>query len=479
MKKIVFYIFIGLLFLPAFQKEIPVFENSKLGGAFTPAKNVSFSFEKWFSGEYQSKKETYIKENIGFRSKIILIYNQISYSLFNMANNPGGVVGKNNYLYLESYIHNYTGENFVGKRRIDRVSKRLKYLQDYFEKHGVSLFTVFVPSKASFYPEYIPDRYKTFPQTNYSAYLHAFDSLNIDYLDLNTYLISLKNDSKYPMFSRNGVHWTTYSMGLAMDSVIKKIEKVRNIDLPDFSWEEPVNMEAKNYTGDYDAENLMNLYFDLPRDSMPYPKFIFHDDSTKQKPKTLVISDSYYWRAYGSEIPHHEFSWGGFWYYFNTARWVKNNKKMQKPVKGMSFDRLLLQQDVVILFASQATLHIFPFEFDDQVYPLYITQNIESLIDYYTDVLYAKKDWEVHFQEKASKNNISIEEQIAIDAAWLSRNHLTENQFEENEIQAIITKIKNSPKWLKSIEKKAKQRNISIDEMLRRDAIWTYNKRKK
>ena len=428
MKKLIYYTFIALLMLPVFQMEFHVFDDSKLSGYYTPAKNNSFLLDLWITGEYQTKKETYIKENIGFRSKIILIYNQISYSFFNMANNPGGVVGKNNYLYLESYIHNYTGENFVGQKRINRVSKRLKYLQKYFTDQGVSLFTVIVPSKASFFPEYIPDRYKSYPQTNYSAYLHAFDSLDINYIDLNKYLISLKKDSNYPIFSKNGVHWTTYGMGLAMDSIINKVEQIRNIDLPDFSWEEPVNMEAENITGDYDAENLMNLYLDLPRDSMPYPKFVFEDDSTKKKPKTLVISDSYYWRAYGSEIPHHEFSWGGFWYYFNTARWVKNKKKMQRSVKEMGFESLLLQQDVVILFASQATLHLFPFEFDDKVYPLYIPQNIESLTDYYTDVLYAKKDWKEHFQVKADKNNNSIKEQIAIDAAWLSRKHIKENQ---------------------------------------------------
>jgi len=465
--------------LPVFQMEFHIFDDSKLSGSYTPAKDISISFEKWFSGEYQVKKETYIKENIGFRSKIILIYNQISYSIFNMANNPGGVVGKNNYLYLESYIHNFTGENFVGQKRIDRVSKRLKYLQEYFDDHGVSLFTVFVPSKASFYPEYIPDRYKAFQQTNYSAYLHSFDSLNIDYIDLNKYLISLKNDSKYPLFSKNGVHWTTYGMGIAMDSIIKKVEQVRHVDLPDFSWEEPVHMEAINYTGDYDAENLMNLYFDLPRDSMPYPKFIFRDDSTKQKPKTLVVSDSYYWRAYGSEIPHNEFSWGGFWYYFNTARWMQNNKNMRRAVKKMNFEKLLLQQDVIILFASQATLHIFPFEFDDKVYPLYIPQDEESLIDYYTDVLYAKANWKEHFQEKADKNNVSIKKQIDIDAAWLSRNHIKENQLKDDEIQLIVTKIKKNPKWMKSIEKKAKEREIPIDEMIYRDAYWTYQKKKK
>ena len=476
MKKIIFYIFIALLMLPVFQMGFHIFDDSKLSGSYTPAKDISISFEKWFSVEYQTKKETYIKENIGFRSKIILIYNQLSYSLFNMANNPGGVVGKNNYLYLESYIHNYTGENFIGQKKIDRVSKQLKYLQEYFADHGVSMFTVFVPSKASFYSEYIPDRFKTFTQTNYSAYLHAFDSLNIDYIDLNKYLISLKKDSKHPLFSRNGLHWTTYGMGIAIDSVLKKVEQIRSVDLPDFSWEVPVPMKAENFTGDYDAENLMNLYFDLPRDSMPYPNFIFHDDSTKQKPKTLVISDSYYWRAYSSKIPHNEFSWGGFWYYFNTARWMQNNKQTIKPIEDMDIEKLLLQQDVVILFASQATLHLYPYKFDEKGYRIFMPKDKESLIGYYTDQLVFNNSDEM--AEKAKKNNLSFDDQVNADANWLMRKYLEEHPNKETEIEKIITNINKNPKWMAAIREKAIKRNITYEEMLKRDAEYMYNKRK-
>ncbi|MBP1629745.1 MAG: hypothetical protein H6Q15_638 [Bacteroidetes bacterium] len=42
-------------------------------------------------------------------------------------------------------------------------------------------------------------------------------------------------------------------------------------------------------------------------------------------------------------------------------------------------------------------------------------------------------------------------------------------------IEEIILEIKNNPSWLKNAEKKAKERNISIEEAIRKEAQWHYN----
>ena len=478
MKKVLFYFFIGLLVLPFIQWKYPIFTIGKLHGAYTPAKNIQISVANWFSGDFQSKKEKYLKDRIGFRPMLIRSYNQLLYTLFHMANNPGGVIGKQDYLYLESYIYNYTGENFVGYKKVNRVSSQLKYLQEYLADRGISLFTVIVPSKASFYPEFIPKRYiKPYPINNYKAYIHSFDSLNIDYIDLNAYLISLKNSSPYPMFPRNGLHWTYYGMAVGMDSVIKVVEKKRNLDLPEFTWEEPFQLRAKNGFRDYDAESFMNLYFELPRDSMPYPKFSFHTDSTKQKPKTVVIGDSYYWSPYRSDLPHHVFKWGGFWYYFNTAIWEENKIEKQVPIKDLNLEELILQQDVIIILASQATLHLYPYKFDEKVYRLFMPKDEKSLIKYYSDQLVFNNSKGI--AEKAKNNKISFEDQVNADAKWLTRKYLEKHPDKNTQIKRIIARIKKSSKWVASIRRKAENRNISYEEMLKIDAEYIYKKKAK
>ncbi|NOR86304.1 MAG: hypothetical protein GQ527_01715 [Bacteroidales bacterium] len=431
MKKMLFYLFIGILLFPAIQKQGQLFQFAKLTGSFVPVKDVEITTTTWFSAEYQSKKDKYIKDHIGFRPFFVRIYNQLLYSFFHLANNPGGVVGTQDYLYLESYIYNYTGENFIGWKNINSVATKLKFLQTYFAEKDISLITVIVPSKASFYPEYIPSRFKMFPTNNYHAYCQVFDSLQLDYLDLNKYILSMKDDSPYPLFSKNGLHWTSYGMALGMDTLIRKIEQARNVNLPDFSWEEPVYMEPMSFDTDFDAESLMNLYVDMPKAEMPYPKYIFGSDENKTTPKTIVISDSYYWRAYKEKIPHHILDWGGFWYYFNTARDEENGEEVVTPVKKYNLPEKLLEQDVIVLFASQATLHIFPFGFDKKVYPIFMPHDMESLLAYYKENIVANKEWKDGILRKAEQANRSFDEQLEKDAAWMARKFMKEKALQK------------------------------------------------
>jgi hypothetical protein len=45
----------------------------------------------------------------------------------------------------------------------------------------------------------------------------------------------------------------------------------------------------------------------------------------------------------------------------------------------------------------------------------------------------------------------------------------------EFEIEAIINRIRSDSKWLQSVREKAAHKNISLDEMLRKDAEWLFN----
>lgn len=479
MKKLIFYLFLVILALPAIQKEWNFVSPVTLNGSFIPAKDINFSYEKWFSGEYQSSKEKYIKENIGFRSTMIMAYNQMMYSCYAKANNRGGVVGLDNYLYLESYIFNETGANYIGDENINNIAERLLFLQNYFANRDVDLLTVFLPSKASFYPEYIPAQYEYFPKSNYSAYIELFDKLNINYIDINQYFLNIKEEFDYPLFSKNGIHWTNYGMALGMDSLIKKIEQMRAIDLPEFSWEIPVKMDKMSQATDFDAENLMNLLFEMPRADMPNPNFIFHEDSTKTKAKTLVISDSYYWRVYEANIPHQVFDWGGFWYYFKTARHDFNGKRIVEKVEDLNVEKRLLEQDVIVLFASQATLHIYPYDFDIEMFPMLLPKDDSAFHDYLEKRILVDTNERARLTIKAEKEDLTFEEELEIQIGLNAKMFIHENSPEQIGIKKLMRSIKIDPKRLARVVEKAEKQNVSVDEMLLKDAEWLYHQKQK
>lgn len=479
MKKIIYIIFIIILLLPVIQKQGRIFPIEILNGAFYPSNNISFSIERWFSNDYQKQKESYIKDHIGFRAHFIKTQNQLSYSLFNKADNPGGVVGKEDYLFLDSYIFNHTGENFIGDDKILGITKKLKYLQDYFAQKNITLLTTFLPSKASFYPEFIPDRFETFNKSNYSEFIKAYDQLDLNYIDLIPYFNTIKGKTDYPLFPKNGLHWTSYGMTIGMDTLIKSIEAYRGIDIQDLKWETPILSTKEARKPDFDAENLMNLVWDLEKQEMPYPKYIFDKNSEKVKPKTLIISDSYYWQVYQSYIPHNLFDWGGFWYYFKTLRVKENKTEKVYPSDSISIKDKLLSQEVIVLFASQATLHLFPFEFDDKAYHLFMPKDSISLSNYFRARILNTKSWKKTTLEKAKKGNVTFEEQLRTETNWLSKKYLKENLSKEEEIKKIVSQIKSDKKWLDLIKEKAPKHKKTVDEMVRIDAEWLYNKSKK
>lgn len=43
----------------------------------------------------------------------------------------------------------------------------------------------------------------------------------------------------------------------------------------------------------------------------------------------------------------------------------------------------------------------------------------------------------------------------------------------EERVQEIESKIRNTPDWLALVDKKAKERNMSLDSMIHMDAVWT------
>lgn len=476
-KRIIYISFLILLLLPISQYYFNFIEVGKLDGAFTLQSEPKFTFKSWFDGDFQEKYDRHLEDSIGFRNYMIRAYNQFNYSLFNVAKSPGCVVGKDKQLYLRSYIEGYLGLNFKGEEKIDDEISKLKRIQDALSDQGKTLLLVFAPGKASFCPEYISDEYDVNSKTtsNYDYYIKKCKELQVNLIDLNQYFKDIKTTSKYPLYPQNGVHWSHYGMYLGIDSIVKYIEKKRNINISDIIVDE-INMSDSVVHPDFDVEANMNLMFEINKPAMPYLKFSYNENESSIKPKVLTISDSYYWQIYGANIPHNIFQFGGFWFYFKTIYPERNGVAVK--VDDINLKEELLSQDVIILMGTEATLHLFPYDFIDKSYEFFIENNGESLVEYYINKIKKDTDWYDSIVEKAKANNISVDEQLKLDAEFMAGQESTkkENSVDEKEkrIEEIIINIKSDLEWFHHVKQKAIEQNIDIDTMLRRDAIWVY-----
>jgi len=282
------------------------------------------------------------------------------------------VIGKNGYLYDKGYIEGYTGKDFIGKGRIDLQIEKAKVVQTELKKKNIDLLFVFAPGKGSYFPEYIPDGLNTIASldsTNFTCYINAISKTNLNYIDLRTYLISLKNKTPYPIYSQMGVHWGNYACYLAMDTICKKIEQIKNISLTKFKINK-IELRDTLQRTDKDEGDLVNVFTTLPFYKMAYLTIEYSRNATTVKPNLLAVSDSYFSNIVSTNMVDSVFEGWSYWNY-------NEGDSSDKKDKTFHLKKEIEKRDVILLMATDGGLGMFPFDFINETYELYAPRNKE------------------------------------------------------------------------------------------------------
>lgn len=361
LKQLLFGVVIALMFLPMIQHKFRFLEETPLKGSYKLSEKPALNRESWFLGKYQEKQELYLTEHTGFRPGWVRLYNQWNYTLFDKASAAGVIVGKAGYLYEENYIKAYYGADFEGEKKIGETVRKLKQIQDTLDRKGIKLAVIFAPGKASYLPEYIPDRYhQTRTRTNYQEYKDQFEKYAIRNIDMHQWFESMKKTTEYPLFSKTGIHWTAYGQFLAVDSITKFVSNTCNCEIPSFVLDKIVP-SSKPWLEDDDIGLAMNLLIGLPELELAYPEFHLSRKAKKTDPKVLVIGDSFYWGLFKAKVSGSLFKEGEFWYY-NEQIYPASYTK-ETLVKKQNLDRKLRENKMVFILITDANLYRFGFGF--------------------------------------------------------------------------------------------------------------------
>jgi hypothetical protein len=407
----------GLFGLHFVQRSFSIFKQQPLIKVADTTKRPVFNWSAYKSREFQTVFQKYIEEKMGFRPILIKLRNQLDFSVFNYTQAPGVVIGKKGMLFIESYIQNSRGSVFKGEEQINNEVRRLKVIQDELKKHNVDFLLIFAPGKATFYSELIPDRYKQRPITNYQYYIKVLSGSGINFIDLNAWFLKLKGKTAYPLYPLTGTHWSTYGIGLAADSMFKYIRKLRNIDLPDFSWDKVIVSDSMRYA-DNDVGELLNLWRPVKPIPMPYPHFVYKQEG-KERPKVIAIGDSYWWGFTGTGITSNVFAKDRYWFYFRD---MKVNEQPDGLVANTDLKEQLFSQDLVILMVTEATYMLFPYGFIENFYKRCMPASAEVnqiKLEEYSSKIMNDPDWYRNVSEKARKNKRSINDQIKLEAQYM------------------------------------------------------------
>lgn len=410
-----------ILLVPIFQSKFHLFKETPLKGAVVKADNSYFSITGWFSGEYQEAKEKYLNDNFGLHNFFIRLNNQLAYNLFTKAKANGVIIGKDNYLFEKNYLKAYTGLDYIGHDSIERRMNRLKVVQDYLESNNKTFLLVFAAGKGTFYPEYFPEEWKISNDgnTNFNTHLSLAKEKGINYIDFNTYFKLNKESSPFPLYPKHGIHWSHYGMCLVVDSLLNYFEREIETELADIAWDEVEISEAKK--SDYDIADGMNLLYPPEREKLGYPNYQIVVKEGDTKPSVIVIADSFYWGMFNEGIPARVFSDQHFWFY--NKQIYPDSYTNPLEVSEVDLSEELNNHDIFIIMGTEATLPGLGWGF------------IESA------------------------HNI------------IRNGSPVENSFRKK-VDELIAYIRNDNNWMKSIEVKAKEREISVDSMLVIDAEW-------
>lgn len=479
MKKAIFYVILIILLISPLVGVLKLIQEKPLSGAFEEdeiRKLDFFTWNRWFDERFQHAMENTASQNTGFRNTLIRLANQINFSFFRNVKTAKVIVGKDNYLFEEGYIIDYIGRNYCGEAYIKEQSLRIKRIQEaLLKEYNIHLIVVFEPGKASIYPEKIGDEYHPEKKTvsNYETYSRIFREQRITHLDLNRYFKSIKDTSQYPLYPDYGVHWSTYGMYLAADTLLKFIQSETGCNLALSIWR-GIEVTNKLKDVDFDIEKTMNLLFPMAHQNLAYPKIEF-DTVGKDRPNVLTIADSYFWSIFDNKIPHQVFANTDFWYYNATVYpdiWGEN----ASYVKNLNQKEEILKQKVILVMITEMNLYRAFWKFEETAEDVLAITNTSSNLFFTTQTILFNDIYYKSLLDYSSQRFIAFDDCLRKISNFVTLSKLKPRNYISKAFLVLnyIKQLKSNPEILKQIKEKAEIKNISMAQAIFDDALWCY-----
>ena len=399
-----------------------------LAGYVPDEQPVDLSFKTYYDGSFQNYLTEHAKRNSGFREPCIRSYNQCLFSLFGKSTNDHIISGSHKEMYLKTYLDEVTGKTFKSRypskeafeaEAQHNIEKTL-VLIDSLRNHNTAFLFVEAPSKTWVYPEYMPTTYQdsimSFCMQDY--YTRLFKENGIPHIDFLSYFKSLKGKTEYPLYSRYGTHWAESTIPFVADSVLRRIGELIGQEMPRMICLDE-NLSTRYSKQDGEIESLMNLLLPIRKPALPQPVMAL-SDTTLHKPNILVIADSYFIQLHESCFAD-AFDRCEYWKY-NDEVITKKIEFLGKVAFYPDVYKVINEVDLVMIVTTSVYAYEYMFGFCETAQKAFVERDAESV---------------------------------------------------EKQIQGVIQRIKDHPEWFESVKQQAIERGISLDEMLRLNAIYS------
>ncbi len=349
-----FILIAGLFVLPAIQKVFHPVHSRALEGYIEPNPFPEFSLNSLFEGLFLPRLTKHYNRSVGFHNELVRLHNQVDFSLFRIPNARSVVIGKEDYLFEDQYINAFNGRDFIGVKKIEARVRQIRFAQDrLWKEKGILFLVLILPDKGTFYPEYIPQRFKLSVRenTNYKWYSRKLKEEHVNLIDYSAWFRAMKDTSGYPLFSKSGIHWSSYGSYLAMDSLVRYLEEKTGRAFSHARVTQTI-ISRNPMDRDDDVERALNLAWGIPSQPLAYPKVTWKKPGNQLPFSALFIGDSFYFTWAEAGYIGNVFRNRDFWYFDHDVYY--GTYPTGERAVSQDLKRMLSQHDAIIFLQTSA-----------------------------------------------------------------------------------------------------------------------------
>ncbi|MCB9798280.1 hypothetical protein H6758_00975 [Candidatus Nomurabacteria bacterium] len=353
-------IFLGMISFPLVQMVWQPFHPRPLDGFELSATMPKVTKAAWMTGEYQKQTLEYVSQNIGFRGYMVRTDNELTLRVFDEL--PSGtvpeiVMGKDEYLFERAYIDAMYNKPWTPSSILDKKARDLSRFEQKLAARGVPFVLLIAPSKASVYPEWIPDKYvrrDLLGKTDYERILPYLDKYGVSYFDANAFLVERKSQSDFLSFGKPGTHWSYYGGCLVTSAFMQYLDQQSGEDYLDLSCD-PVKHRNYGEGSDIDLLRTLNIWSEERFMKDIVTPTIRWSQQGKMLEEVLWVGDSFSWVLFDMFEKGPVYKKRDMYYYYSTHYGYPEGTQVRIDRSSLDWNQVS-EYDLVVIEATQTAM---------------------------------------------------------------------------------------------------------------------------
>ena len=168
-----------------------------------------------YNPDILSDAATWVGDHFFLRQELITLNNRLTATFFNTSGAEDVILGRDGWLYYDSTMDNYTGQNLLTERELFSAATNLELMANYCREQGKQFLFVIAPNKNALYPENMPDTGISAPRKDAENLHKALSSRQVAYVDL----FALFDAQEEALYFAHDSHWNSKGAALAADAI--------------------------------------------------------------------------------------------------------------------------------------------------------------------------------------------------------------------------------------------------------------------